>query len=107
MDNFVRIHSTIFQLVYKWQLICTWQKTFKFKSMDRRDIIKSMMLLPFAEKAASGNVFLKPPEIAQRGPGAGLYASLGVRPVINGRGTITIIGGSRILPEVEKAMREA
>ena len=37
----------------------------------------------------------------------GIYESLGVRPVINGRGTITIIGGCRILPEVEQAMHEA
>jgi uncharacterized pyridoxal phosphate-dependent enzyme len=43
----------------------------------------------------------------QTGATRGIYASLGVRPVINGRGTITIIGGCRVLPEVEEAMREA
>ena len=32
-----------------------------------------------------------------------IYASLGVRPLINGRGTLTIIGGSIELPEVRTA----
>lgn len=36
-----------------------------------------------------------------------LYESIGVRPVINARGTFTIITGSQSLPEVKKAMEEA
>ena len=36
-----------------------------------------------------------------------MYESIGVRPVINCRGTLTIIGGSQTLPEVKKAMDEA
>ncbi len=36
-----------------------------------------------------------------------LYRSIGVRPVINARGTFTIITGSTTLPEVKKAMEEA
>jgi uncharacterized pyridoxal phosphate-dependent enzyme len=36
-----------------------------------------------------------------------LYRSIGVRPVINARGTFTIITGSQTLPEVKKAMDEA
>ncbi len=36
-----------------------------------------------------------------------LYRSIGVRPVINARGTFTIISGSQTLPEVKDAMREA
>ncbi|THV60970.1 aminotransferase class V-fold PLP-dependent enzyme [Flagellimonas alvinocaridis] len=39
--------------------------------------------------------------------GKNIYEKIGVRPVINGRGTITVIGGCRILPEVEQAMEEA
>ena len=35
------------------------------------------------------------------------YRSIGVRPVINARGTFTIITGSTTLPEVKKAMEEA
>ncbi|CAN5349941.1 hypothetical protein BH23BAC1_BH23BAC1_08640 [soil metagenome] len=39
--------------------------------------------------------------------GKSIYASIGVRPVINARGTVTIIGASRVLPEVQQAMDEA
>lgn len=35
------------------------------------------------------------------------YASLGVRPLINCRGTLTIYGGSLMLPQVRLAMQEA
>lgn len=36
-----------------------------------------------------------------------LYRAIGVRPVINARGTFTIITGSQTLPEVKRAMDEA
>ncbi len=39
--------------------------------------------------------------------GANMYRSIGVRPVINARGTFTIITGSQTLPEVKKAMDQA
>lgn len=39
--------------------------------------------------------------------GPGLYQSIGVRPMINGRGTYTIISGSLMLPEVRAAIQEA
>ena len=39
--------------------------------------------------------------------GPDLYQSIGVRPLINGRGTYTIISGSQLLPEVREAMAEA
>jgi len=39
--------------------------------------------------------------------GPGIYESLGVKPILNARGTITVIGGSRPLPEVKRAMEEA
>lgn len=38
---------------------------------------------------------------------AELYRSIGVRPLINARGTFTIITGSETLPEVKQAMDEA
>lgn len=38
---------------------------------------------------------------------AELYQSIGVRPLINAKGTFTIITGSETLPEVKKAMDEA
>jgi L-seryl-tRNA(Ser) seleniumtransferase len=39
--------------------------------------------------------------------GKDLYQSIGVKPLINGRGTFTIISGSLLLPEVRAAMSEA
>lgn len=36
-----------------------------------------------------------------------LYTRIGVRPILNARGTFTIISGSRSLPEVKQAMFEA
>ncbi len=40
-------------------------------------------------------------------PDADVYQSIGVRPIINGRGTFTIIGGSIELPEVRAAKTAA
>jgi len=40
-------------------------------------------------------------------PGADVYKSIGVRPLINARGTFTIISGSTMLPEVRAAMDAA
>src|SRR4029453_8269109 len=40
-------------------------------------------------------------------PGADVYTSIGVRPLINARGTFTIISGSTMLPEVRAAMDAA
>lgn len=39
--------------------------------------------------------------------GSDIYQSIGVRPLINARGTFTIISGSLMLPEVRAAMAEA
>jgi L-seryl-tRNA(Ser) seleniumtransferase len=39
--------------------------------------------------------------------GANMYRSIGVRPLINARGTFTIITGSQTLPDVKRAMDEA
>jgi uncharacterized pyridoxal phosphate-dependent enzyme len=46
---------------------------------------------------------------ASAGPelGTTLYESIGVTPIVNCRGTFTIISGSQTLPEVKKAMEEA
>ena len=40
-------------------------------------------------------------------PGPDVYQSIGVRPLINARGTFTIISGSLMLPEVRAAMDAA
>ena len=40
-------------------------------------------------------------------PTDNLYTQIGVRPIVNARGTFTIISGSQSLPEVKQAMYEA
>src|SRR5580704_11671978 len=54
-------------------------------------------LLPTAANASVGS--------ASTGPN--IYEAIGVRPLINCKGTYTIISGSQTLPEVKKAMDEA
>ena len=46
--------------------------------------------------------------LRRQGTGANnLFTQIGVRPILNARGTFTIISGSRSLPEVKQAMFEA
>ncbi len=83
--------------------------------MKRRDILKGLALLPLAG-AGSASALLAAPLI-NKGiniPGGGslemgpqIYQSIGVEPVINCRGTFTIIGASVELPEVRQAMEFA
>lgn len=91
--------------------------------MKRRDLIKELAAIPLAGGLIAGafpfQSFGSPGTSEQFEETKGLknktpeessesiYDSLGVRSVINGRGTVTIIGACRMLPEVEKAMRAA
>ena len=89
--------------------------------MKRRDVIKGLTLLPiaggvlsnidaFAGSNKTGNP-LRNWGSAAAGSGlkAGpqIYQSIGVEPIINCRGTFTIIGASIELPEVREAMEYA
>ena len=77
-----------------------------FGKWSRRDLLKSSgavaaALTPVAATAA-------PEALRHTGTAKdNLFTRIGVRPLINGRGTYTIISGSRSLPEVKQAMFEA
>lgn len=74
--------------------------------MERRDIIKSLTILPLTGSFLPLESFLS----ATSGPleaGPNIYQSIGVEPVINCVGTFTIIGGSLERPEVVEAMHAA
>jgi D-glucosaminate-6-phosphate ammonia-lyase len=74
--------------------------------MERRDIIKSLTILPFAGSFLPLESILG----SSGGPlvaGPNIYQSIGVDPVINCVGTYTIIGGSLERPEVVAAMHAA
>ncbi|MEP7253859.1 MAG: twin-arginine translocation signal domain-containing protein, partial [Ginsengibacter sp.] len=77
--------------------------------MKRRDLIKDLAMMPLAGGiVGSAFPFQSFAEPALKEPtAANIYDSLGVQSVINGRGTVTIIGACRMLPEVEKAMKAA
>ena len=68
---------------------------------SRRDLFRRGGLLALAQSLTSPGK-AAPLELSSR-----LYESIGVRPVINARGTFTIISGSQSLAEVKQAMEEA
>jgi uncharacterized pyridoxal phosphate-dependent enzyme len=78
--------------------------------VSRRNLIKSGGLLtlsgaiPISDSSVLTAASADSPAL-ETGPT--LYESIGVRPIINCRGTFTIISGSQTLPEVKKAMDEA
>ncbi len=74
--------------------------------MERRDIIKSLSILPFAGSVLPLGSVLSSTS-GPLTPGANIYQSIGVDPVINCVGTYTIIGGSLERPEVVQAMHDA
>ena len=84
-------------------------------TISRRELIKrggvlgTLLALPpavlrGATQAAAGGAA---PGGAGLRVGADMYQSIGVRPLINARGTFTIISGSTMLPEVRAAMDAA
>jgi uncharacterized pyridoxal phosphate-dependent enzyme len=77
--------------------------------MQRGGALGGLLALPVASieaQSASGT-----PSAGAGAPGVrtdrDVYQSIGVRPLINGRGTFTIISGSTMLPEVRAAMDAA
>jgi hypothetical protein len=80
------------------------------KLSRRKFVQRSMMagaatsLLPGTNEAAKTTVTKAN---AQAPAGPNLYEQIGVRPLINAKGTYTIISGSLSLPEVKQAMEEA
>lgn len=83
--------------------------------MKRRDVIKGLTLLPLAGGITGGGLSANATPVENRlgmpagslVPGPQIYQSIGVEPVINCRGTFTIIGASVELPEVRQAMESA
>jgi uncharacterized pyridoxal phosphate-dependent enzyme len=77
---------------------------------SRREVLKQSAVLAAAPVAAL-------PQVADAAPTPltpltglepdNLFTRIGVRPLVNARGTYTIISGSRSLPEVKRAMFEA
>jgi len=87
--------------------------------MKRRDVIKGLTLIPLAggvvgtAQSASATEgagllgMLGGESMVELKAGAQVYQSIGVEPVINCRGTFTIIGASTLVPEAKEAMSYA
>jgi L-seryl-tRNA(Ser) seleniumtransferase len=72
----------------------------KGMKITRRRLLETAALSPAAAAAATST------SLTASSPSS-LYASLGVKPVINGVGVVTVLGGSIMPPEVVRAMEEA
>jgi L-seryl-tRNA(Ser) seleniumtransferase len=76
--------------------------------ISRRDLLRTTGLL--AVPALLGGEVAEAAKAVAAAPAkpvADVYGAIGVRPLINGRGTYTIISGSLMLPEVRDAMQAA
>ncbi len=71
----------------------------------RRQLLRSAGLLAGGWMLPTGAAAQSPAQSVQTRKN--IYESIGVRPLINARGTVTIVGASRTLPEVKRAMEEA
>jgi L-seryl-tRNA(Ser) seleniumtransferase len=76
-------------------------------SINRRDLLKQSSLFTLAGALPGTAVAAVATDPDPHPASEKLYESIGVRPVINSRGTFTIITGSQTLPEVKRAMEEA
>ncbi len=82
----------------------------------RRSILKAVAVVAASPSLAAGTTGNASASGARDAPGAtkpaarsgaGVYARLGVKPIINGMGTVTVVGGSLMPAEVVAAMEEA
>jgi len=65
--------------------------------VERRDLLENLGVLQFLKNSSKGSTMDE----------QSIYRAIGVEPIINCRGTFTIIGGSVELPEVLAAIEEA
>src|SRR5829696_3465165 len=82
-------------------------------SFTRRDVLRGgrdvATLLSLSTLAGMESPMVAPAEASKdaRRAAPDVYRAIGVRPLINARGTFTIISGSTMLPEVRAAMDAA
>src|SRR5437773_1451428 len=95
-------------------LLDRWRSGMSDGSISRRDLLRGgrdLGGLLALSVLVPGETPLDGAPLANAGPalraGADVYESIGVRPLINARGTFTIISGSLMLPEVRAAIDAA
>jgi D-glucosaminate-6-phosphate ammonia-lyase len=76
--------------------------------ISRRNLLKWVSALPLGALLPGCGAGARSVGAMRPAAGAGsIYESIGVRPLINARGTVTVIGATRMLPEVTEAMERA
>jgi len=92
---------------------------FRKTRWSRREVLKQTGLLSALGAASAASPFTSSSRALADSPAErklparegtstdNLFTRIGVRPLINGRGTFTIISGSRSLPQVKQAMYDA
>ncbi len=75
--------------------------------VSRRDLLRNTACAGLAPVLAGKGAISPKPQANPTAPAKNIYQSIGVNPVINCRGTYTIIGGSLELPEVTAAQQTA
>src|SRR5256885_7984903 len=73
----------------------------------RRSFVKIMAAAPFLSQIAARNLYAQAATAIGKDPRQNVYARLGVKTVINCRGTWTYLSGSLEFPEVRQAQLEA
>jgi seryl-tRNA(Sec) selenium transferase len=87
------------------RIINNWNGYSRRELFRRGGLFAAAMSLPATGQSSTGD--LGATKASASAQSARLYESIGVRPVINARGTFTIITGSQTLPEVKQAMDAA
>src|SRR5438876_10271973 len=75
--------------------------------VNRRAILKWTAAAPLFGAIAADTFWRKARAAVTKAAGANIYTRIGVRPIINARGTWTYLSGSLELPEVRDAKQEA
>src|SRR5438046_838947 len=82
----------------EWNWYPEWGSRRERPMPSRRNVLQSaglVGLLPFAKRGAAAPT------------STNVYSRLDIRPVINSRGTHTVLGASKMWPELHEAMTEA
>jgi L-seryl-tRNA(Ser) seleniumtransferase len=74
---------------------------------SRRTFVRNISALPLFVSIAVEDLFAKAQTAVKKGGKSNIYTRIGVRPLINARGTWTYLSGSLELPEVRQAKQEA
>src|SRR6476661_5219327 len=77
------------------------------RSSSRRSFIKLAAATPLLTQIAARNLYAQAASAIGKDPRQNVYTRLGVRTVINCRGTWTYLSGSLEFPEVREAQVEA